>query len=250
MAIFLVILIGMCIGSFLNVCIYRIPREESIAFPPSHCTVCGYELKWIDLIPVLSYISLRGKCRKCGEKISLKYPMIECINGLVYMVLFLSYGYSFFFIKLCILASLLIVIGVIDFNTKYVYNSTVLFGIIVGVIFFIGQWILNKSIPWNALAGAAIGFLLIWLIVVLTHGMGEGDADIALICGLFLGVKGVLLTLFIAFVMGGAVGGLLLLFKLKGRKDEMAFGPYLAMGGIISALFLEQIITLYINISI
>lgn len=248
MEIILVLIVGMCIGSFLNVCIYRIPREESIAFPPSHCTNCGYELRFMDLIPIISYIFLRGKCKKCEEKISLKYPVIECINGLVYILLFINYGYSFNFFKLCILLSLLIVIGVIDYETKYVYNSTIIFGVITALIFLVGQWIFTKNIPWSNIIGGAIGFLLIWLIVVLTHGMGEGDADIALVCGLFLGVKGAVLTLFIAFVLGGIIGVALLLLKLKNRKDEIAFGPYLSIGGIISALFGQGIVNIYMGV--
>lgn len=247
MELVLILIIGMCIGSFLNVCIYRIPREESIVFPPSHCTNCRYELKWIDLIPVISYILLRGKCRKCGEKISLKYPIIEYINAVIYMLLYVNYGYSFIFLRLCILASLLIVIGSIDFKTKYVYNSTVLFGVITAAIFLVGQCVFEKSIPWNNIIGAAIGFFSIWLIVVLTHGMGEGDIDIALICGLFLGIKGIILTLFLAFVLGGIIGAILLILKLKDRKDEIAFGPYLSIGGIVSALFGQELINIYIN---
>lgn len=250
MEIFLVILIGLCIGSFLNVCIYRIPKEESIAFPPSHCTNCGYELKWIDLIPVASYVFLKGKCKNCHEKISLKYPIIECINALLYMVLFIYNGYSFTFIKLCLLASLLIVIAVIDFQTKYVYNSTVFFGIAVGLVFLIGEWFFQKSIPWDYVTGGAIGFLIIWLIVIFTHGMGEGDADIALICGIFLGLKGVLLTLFIAVILCAVIEVILLLLKIRVRGEEIAFGPYLAVGAIISAIFSQQIITFYIKIFI
>lgn len=248
MMIFLVLIIGLCIGSFLNVCIYRIPREESVIFPSSHCTNCGYELKWKDLVPVLSYIFLNGSCRNCKEKISLKYPIVECINGLLYMILYINFGYSFTFLKLSILISLLIVIGIIDYETNYVYNSTVLFGIVMALFLLMGQWILTKNIPWSNIAGGAIGFLLIWLIVVLTHGMGEGDIDIALICGLFLGIKGITLTLFIAFILGGVIGITLLILKLKSRKDEIAFGPYLAIGGIVSALFGQEIMTFYISV--
>ena len=88
----LILIIGLCIGSFLNVCIYRIPREESIAFPPSHCTSCGYELKAVDLIPVISYLFLKRKCRKCGEKISINYPLVELLNGVLYLLIFLRFG--------------------------------------------------------------------------------------------------------------------------------------------------------------
>ena len=125
---FLVLIIGLCIGSFFNVCIYRIPKEESIVFPASHCTSCGHELKFYELIPIVSYIFLRGKCIKCKSKISIKYPLIEILNGLLYLLLFIKYGLSFNFIFYCLLVSLLIVISIIDLESKYVYSSTTIVG--------------------------------------------------------------------------------------------------------------------------
>ena len=107
-----VVLFGLCIGSFLNVCIYRIAREESISFPPSHCTSCGYELKAKDLVPVLSYTFLGGRCRSCKEKISIKYPMVEILNTLIYVIIYLNYGLSIELIEFAIFSSLMIVIGV------------------------------------------------------------------------------------------------------------------------------------------
>ena len=242
---FLIILLGLIIGSFLNVCIYRISREESIAFPQSHCTRCGYSLKPMDLIPVFSYIFLLGKCRSCKEKISIRYPLVEILNASLYLLIYLKYGFTLDFFKFCLFVSLLIVIGFIDFETKYVYNSTVIFGVVSGILFDGLIWIENKIIPWDYIVGAFIGFGVIYLIVVLTHGMGEGDIDIALICGLFLGSKGIVVTLFMAIVLGGIIAGLILTFKLKDRKDEIAFGPYLAIGGIISCLYGSLLLEMY-----
>lgn len=239
------LVLGLCIGSFLNVCIYRIAREESISFPPSHCTSCGYKLKAKDLFPVLSYILLGGKCRKCKEKISIKYPIVEILNALLYVAIYLNYGLSLKSLKFIIFASLMIVIGFIDFETKYVFNSTVIFGVVSGIVFLVAEWIITKNIPWTNLAGAAIGFGIIWTIVTITKGMGEGDIDIALICGLFLGIKGVIVTLFIAVVLGGLVASIILVLKLKDRKEEMAFGPYLAIGGIVACLYGEYLINFY-----
>lgn len=202
MDIFLVVIFGLVIGSFLNVCICRIANEESIAFPPSHCTNCGYELKAKDLIPVLSYIFLGGKCRSCKEKISIQYPIVEILNAILYIAIYLKFGFTLNLFKFCLFASLLIVIGFIDFKTKYVYNSTVVFGVVSGILFAVLEWMETKSIPWNYIAGAFIGFGIIYLIVILTRGMGEGDIDIALICGLFLGIKGILVTLFLAIILG------------------------------------------------
>lgn len=248
MEIIFIVLFGICIGSFLNVCIYRIAREESISFPPSHCTSCGYQLKAKDLVPVLSYIFLGGKCRFCKEKISIKYPLVEILNALIYVVIYLNYGLSFKFFKFTVFASLMIVIGFIDFETKYVFNSTVIFGVVSGVIFLIAEWIITKNIPWTNLVGAAIGFGVIWTIVALTGGMGEGDIDIALICGLFVGIKGIIVTIFLAFIFGGLVGAIILILKLKDRKAEIAFGPYLAMGGIIASTYGSRLIEYYLGV--
>lgn len=248
MDIFLVVIFGLVIGSFLNVCICRIANEESIAFPPSHCTNCGYELKAKDLIPVLSYIFLGGKCRSCKEKISIQYPIVEILNAILYIAIYLKFGFTLNLFKFCLFASLLIVIGFIDFKTKYVYNSTVVFGVVSGILFAVLEWMETKSIPWNYIAGAFIGFGIIYLIVVLTRGMGEGDIDIALICGLFLGIKGILVTLFLAIILGGIVATIILIFKLKERKAEIAFGPYLAIGGIIACLYGSRLIDIYLGL--
>lgn len=248
MDIFLVVIFGLVIGSFLNVCICRIANEESIAFPPSHCTNCGYELKAKDLIPVLSYIFLGGKCRSCKEKISIQYPIVEILNAILYIAIYLKFGFTLNLFKFCLFASLLIVIGFIDFKTKYVYNSTVVFGVVSGILFAVLEWMETKSIPWNYIAGAFIGFGIIYLIVILTRGMGEGDIDIALICGLFLGIKGILVTLFLAIILGGIVTTIILIFKLKERKAEIAFGPYLAIGGIIACLYGSRLIDIYLGL--
>lgn len=248
MEIFFVVLFGLCIGSFLNVCIYRIAREESISFPPSHCTSCGYQLKAKDLVPVLSYIFLGGKCRSCNENISIKYPLIEMLNALIYVVIYLNYGLSFEFFKFTAFASLMIVIGFIDFETKYVFNSTVIFGVVGGTVFFIAEWIITKNIPWTNIVGAAIGFGVIWVIVALTGGMGEGDIDIALICGLFVGIEGIIVTLFLSFIFGGLVGAIILILKLKDRKAEIAFGPYLAVGGVIASIYGSRLIECYLGL--
>lgn len=248
MDIFLVVIFGLVIGSFLNVCICRVANEESIAFPPSHCTNCGYELKAKDLIPVLSYIFLGGKCRSCKEKISIQYPIVEILNAILYIAIYLKFGFTLNLFKFCLFASLLIVIGFIDFKTKYVYNSTVVFGVVSGILFAVLEWMETKSIPWNYIAGAFIGFGIIYLIVILTRGMGEGDIDIALICGLFLGIKGILVTLFLAIILGGIVATIILIFKLKERKAEIAFGPYLAIGGIIACLYGSRLIDIYLGL--
>lgn len=243
----LILIIGLCIGSFLNVCIYRIPREESIAFPPSHCTNCGYELKFYDLIPVISFLFLRGKCRKCKEKISIQYPLIELLNGISYLFLFLKYDLSLSFIFYCLLVSLLIVISVIDLESKDVYSSTTIMGLCFAIIYILIGGYLGKIKILDHIIGGLIGYGIIFLIVHLTGAMGDGDHDIAGICGLFVGIKGILVVLFLAIVLGGLVASILLVLKLKDRKSEIAFGPYIAIGTLIWLLIGERILSLYLN---
>lgn len=246
--IVLSIMFGLCIGSFLNVCIYRIPREESIVFPGSHCMKCGYELKWYDLIPVLSYISLRGKCRKCGDRISIQYPIIELLNAIIYLIIYLEYGYSLDTLKFMVLVSFLIVIAVIDFKTMFVYSNTIIVGAIFGVIFTLIQWYTEKSFPIDNIYGALIGTVVIGAIVLVTHGMGEGDIEIVAVSGLFLGAKCSIFMLFSGVVLGGIVAAIILILKLKDRKDEIAFGPYLAAGAILAVLVGNQIMNWYFSL--
>lgn len=248
MLYFLIALLGLVIGSFLNVCIYRIEKEESISFPPSHCTSCNHRLGIKDLIPVLSFVILKGKCRYCNEKISLQYPIIEVINTIFYLLIFNKYGLSFYTIKFCILVSLLIVIGVIDYRTQYVYRSTTLFGGIVGVIFIIYEYFLYKSGAIDLILGGLIGFVIIGLIVFITKGMGEGDIEIATICGLFIGVKYILLSLFLAIIIGGIIGIIIVTLNLKKIKDRIAFGPFIAIGVVLSILYGQKIIEIYMKL--
>lgn len=243
----LILIIGLCIGSFLNVCIYRIPREESIAFPPSHCTSCGYELKAVDLIPIISYLFLKGKCRKCGEKISIKYPLVELLNGVLYLLIFLRFGLSLSFVFYSLLTSLLIVISYIDLDSKYIYSSTTILGVVLAAIYIVvGLYTKDISISNNVLGGA-IGYGIIYLIVVITKGMGQGDAEVAGVCGLFIGIKGILVCLFIAVVLGGLVAAIILIFKLKEKKSEIAFSPYISIGSIVYILLGKEILSLYLN---
>ena len=243
----LILIIGLCIGSFLNVCIYRIPREESIAFPPSHCTSCGYELKAVDLIPVISYLFLKGKCRKCGEKISINYPLVELLNGVLYLLIFLKFGLSLSFVFYSLLTSLLIVISYIDLDSKYIYSSTTILGVVLAAIYIVvGLYTKDISISNNVLGGA-IGYGIIYLIVVITKGMGQGDAEVAGVCGLFIGIKGILVCLFIAVVLGGLVAAIILIFKLKEKKSEIAFSPYISIGSIVYILLGKEILSLYLN---
>ncbi|GEQ20856.1 prepilin peptidase [Clostridium butyricum] len=244
----LVIILGLVIGSFLNVCIYRIPREESISYPPSHCGNCGHNLHPVDLIPIISYVFLKGKCRYCKEKISIRYPMIEGLNCILYLVIYMKYGFMIYTVEFCILISLLIVISMIDYNTQEVYTSTTVFGAIVGVIFIlINKFVYGQEVM-NLLMGGVTGAAIIGAIVYLTKGMGEGDIEIAGVCGLFIGVKQIILALFLAIMLGGAVGVVVILLNLKNIKDKIAFGPFIAIGTLIAILYGNALISWYFNL--
>ena len=241
------LIIGLIIGSFLNVCIFRIPRDESISFPPSHCTKCNTKIKTYDLFPVISYFILKRKCRKCGEKISIRYPLVELATGILFLLIYLKFGLTLDLIKFTLLSCFLIVIGLIDLDTTDVYLKTTLPGIIVGSVFIIIAFVSGSGyltfIEGGALAGGLIAF-----IILVTHGMGWGDFEICLLCGLFLGFKSSMIMLFFSFIFGGSIGIFLLLTKKKSRKDQIPFGPFIVMGTIVAMFFGEQIINWYLNL--
>lgn len=237
--------IALCLGSFLNVCIYRIPKGESIAYPPSHCGSCGKHLKALDLIPVFSYIFLKGRCRYCSEKISIRYPIIELITGVLITAVYIQYGLNYMFFKYSVLILFLIVIAMIDFDTTDVYFKTTLSGIITGIVFLVYGYFVGQGI-FTYFWGALLGGGLITLIILITRGMGWGDMEIALMCGLFLGLKLTVFMLFTSFVLGGFIASILILLKIKSRKDYIPFGPFIALGAMAAILFGEKIIEWYL----
>ena len=245
----IIFIFGLLIGSFLNVCIYRIPRNESISYPPSHCTSCGSRIKWYDLVPVISYIFLKGRCRNCKEKISIRYPVIELLGGIIFLLLYLKYGLSFELIKFAVMASILIVIALIDFDTEDVYLKTTLTGIISGLIFAIlGNYFNITGNFLNYIYGGAVSGGLIAIIILLTYGMGWGDVEICTMCGLFLGFKMSLVMLFFAFVIGGVTGVFLILTHKKKRRDYIPFGPFIALAAVFTALYGGNILLWYMSL--
>ncbi|MCM8711507.1 prepilin peptidase [Clostridium sp. SYSU_GA19001] len=240
-----IFILSLCLGSFLNVCIYRIPKGESIINPPSRCGNCKTRLKALDLIPVFSFLFLKGKCRYCKEKISLRYPFIELITGVLITAVYIEYGLNITFIKYSVLILFLIVIGMIDFDTTDVYFKTTLSGIITGIAFLLYIYFSGQSITAYIL-GAVLGGGVISLIILITRGMGWGDAEICVLCGLFLGFRLTLVMLFAAFVFGGIIGILLIIFKIKSRKDYIPFGPFLALGAVTAIFIGERVIQLYL----
>lgn len=169
------------------------------------------------------------------------------LNGVLYLLIFLRFGLSLSFVFYSLLTSLLIVISYIDLDSKYIYSSTTILGVVLAAIYIVvGLYTKDISISNNVLGGA-IGYGIIYLIVVITKGMGQGDAEVAGVCGLFIGIKGILVCLFIAVVLGGLVAAIILIFKLKEKKSEIAFSPYISIGSIVYILLGKEILSLYLN---
>lgn len=239
----MIFLIGISIGSFLNVCIYRIPKKEDIVFERSHCMSCGNVLKWYELIPLFSFLVQGGKCRNCKTKLSVQYPLIELLNGLIYVWIFMAKGFQPESILFCICASVLIVISVIDWRTYEIpFGCNIVIGIlgIVRVILDLAHWY-DYVIGFFAVSGL---FLIIYWI---TKGRGIGGGDIKLMAaaGLLLGWQNILLALMIGSIAGSVIH--LTLMKVQGKDRVLAFGPYLAFGIFISMLYGNNLITWYLS---
>lgn len=239
----MIFLIGISIGSFLNVCIYRIPKKEDIVFERSHCMSCGNVLKWYELIPLFSFLVQGGKCRNCKTKLSVQYPLIELLNGLIYVWIFMAKGFQPESILFCICASVLIVISVIDWRTYEIpFGCNIVIGIlgIVRVILDLAHWY-NYVIGFFTVSGL---FLIIYWI---TKGRGIGGGDIKLMAaaGLLLGWQNILLALMTGSIAGSVIH--LTLMRVQGKDRVLAFGPYLAFGIFTAMLYGNEIITWYLG---
>ena len=247
----LIFILGLIVGSFSNVCIYRIPRNESIIFPASHCPKCHSPIKPADNIPLLSYILLKGRCRNCKSKISIQYPIVELLTGLIYLIIYLVYGLSIQSLIYIILSSALVIISFIDLNEQIVPDVISLPGIVIG-------FIISFFVPYISFINSALGILVgggIILIIGLAgsaifkkEAMGGGDVKLAAMVGAFLGWKYIIISLFLGFFIGALAGILLILSKIKSREDDIPFGPFIVLGSFITLLWGEKIISWYIGI--
>ena len=240
----IIFLYGIIIGSFLNVCIYRIPKKENIVTTRSHCMSCGYQLRWYDLIPLFSWLALGGRCRKCKAKISVQYPAIEALNGVLYLIVFLRYGVSIETLLYCLMASALLALSVIDFRT---FEIPLGFNVFIAVLGLVR--VLTDLTNWREYA---VGFFtvstVLYIIYVLTKGRGIGGGDIKLMAasGLLLGWKCNIL----AFLLGCIIGSVIHLLRMRFTKAEhvLAMGPYLSIGIYISALWGTRLIDWYLSL--
>jgi leader peptidase (prepilin peptidase)/N-methyltransferase len=242
-------LLGSAVGSFLNVVIYRLPRRESIVFPPSHCPFCGHKLSAKDLIPILSYILLKGKCRYCGAKISSRYPIVEFLTAIFYALVFWLYGFSFSTLKLLILFSMLLPVFFIDLEHMLIPDVITIPGTGVGLIISLFERRLAQGILGSLIFGGIL--LLIYVIALLIlkeEGMGQGDIKLGFMLGSFLGIKLSLLSLFLSYFIGGLFSLLIILIKGKDLKTAIPFGPFLIIGALISLFFGKTLINLYLSL--
>ncbi|WP_457567294.1 prepilin peptidase [Desulfurobacterium sp.] len=237
-------LLGTIVGSFLNVCIYRLPRDESIVFPGSHCPKCNAPIKWYDNIPLISYLLLGGKCRNCGEKISPVYPLVELLSGLLTSFIFIKFGLSFDSLYYSILTWFLIVISIIDIKELKVPVKPCYLIMVIGIIFspFTSTVSLIDSILGASLGAGIILFIIeTYYILRNKEGMGYGDANIMAVIGAFLGWKKVFFVIFFSSLIGAIIG---IIFIITGDKDgesPLPFGPFLAIGGYLT-IFLGNIL--------
>lgn len=241
----LVFIFGLIIGSFLNVCIYRIPMGQTVVTTPSHCYACGTSLKPLDLFPVLSYLFLRGRCRYCGAKISFRYPLVELLTAVLFVVAIYYQGFTWSGLATMVFSAMLVVVTFIDLDHQIIPDGVLLVGGILGLPLIYLQSI--EHLKWGVLGFFAAGLLLLIIAVLSKGGMGGGDIKLAAVMGLYLGLKSVAVALMLAFLLGGLIGVLLLLTGIKGRKDPVPFGPFLAIGAILASFYGEKIILWYTN---
>ncbi|MFH2045562.1 MAG: A24 family peptidase [Pseudomonadota bacterium] len=248
----LTFIFGLCIGSFMNVCIYRLPLSKSIVTPRSMCPGCGSFINFYDNIPVLSYIFLRGKCRKCNIHIPLRYPLVEIISGFAALSCFIKFGLSVETLVYFAFTAALIVITFIDIDHQIIPDVISLPGIPIGLLlasFFLPSMNFKESII-GILAGGGSLFAVAWIYSLITkkEGMGGGDIKLLAMIGSFIGWQGVLFTIFTASLTGTIVGITVMLKTRKNVKLAVPFGPFLSIGAILYILFGTEMISWYFNI--
>jgi len=235
--------LGAILGSFANVCIWRLPRGESLAWPPSHCVHCQGQLKPWHLVPIFSWLFLRGKCALCGDRISPRYPVVELSTALLLGAIGWQFGLSIMTVQYCILTLALVIVVGTDLSHKEIPNEVSL-----GASAALGL-IALVTLNWGGLLGGAILFILLLLIAVISRGgMGGGDIKLALGIGLALGWKLGLVAMTVAFLIGGILAIILL---IRGtRRKALPFGPFLAVGAWVAIFLGEILVQIYISFSL
>jgi leader peptidase (prepilin peptidase)/N-methyltransferase len=241
-------ILGMALGSFFNVCIDRLPREESIINPPSYCEACHHRLGVKDLIPIFSYLWLKGRCRYCHKPIPRRLPLVELATAAILPLLYLSYGLTSEFGVMAFYVCLFLIVFVIDAEQRLILNRVVYPGMALALL-IAGvtpqQWLLEW---WrlgiiSSLVGGGIGFVIFLLIAIISRGgMGWGDVKLCALIGLAVGFPLIFIALLIGVVLGGVVALALLVSKKRGRKEAIPFGPFLSLGAVITLIWWGEIL--------
>lgn len=234
-------LFGITIGSFLNVCIYRLPKGESLIKRSSHCMSCGEPIKFYDLIPVFSWLILRGKCRHCGQKISPRYIIVESLNGLLWVACFIKYDISFRALLTALFLSALIVVGFMDFDTQTINLGVLAF---IGIISIPSYFLTDTAGINERIIGAICISVPFFLVGAITKGIGIGDTILMAVSGLFLGYKALLVGGFFGIIIALIAG---LIIKYKTKNSKFAFGPWLSIGLGIAAFVGNNIFNWYLT---
>ncbi len=245
---FIVFLFGAVIGSFLNVCIHRLPREESVAWPASHCPTCRKPIAWYDNIPIVSYLVLRGRCRACQSPISIRYPLVETANAIGYVGVFWMFGFTAIACAYAALVSALVVVTGTDLSHTMIPDAVTLPGIVVGLL--CAALILPISVM-ESLTGILVGGGLLWFLAWISpyvfgkEGMGGGDIKLMAMVGAFIGWQPVLLAIMIGSFLGSMIGGTLMISGVISRREPIPFGPFLAIGSLLALVFHQPLFEWY-----
>ena len=246
-----IFLVGLCIGSFLNVCIYRLPASQSIVHPRSKCPKCGKLIAFYDNIPIFSFLWLKGRCRHCGVKIGLRYPAVELLAGILALATFLKFGLRVEALIYFVFIACLLVVTFIDLDHRIIPDVITLPGI---PVFFAASFALPAMTYKAALLGIIAGggslFLVAWVYSLITkkEGMGGGDIKLLAMMGALLGWQGVVFTIFVSSLVGTLAGLAVMLHSRKGLKLAVPFGPFLAIGGVTFIFFGTRLIHWYFNL--
>jgi leader peptidase (prepilin peptidase) / N-methyltransferase len=249
--IFVALGLGLIIGSFANVVIYRLPRQESLVWPGSHCPHCQAPIRWYDNIPLLSFLLLRGRCRRCAKPISWRYPLVEALTGALFVHSVETFGISLRAAESVVLGALLLIVFFIDLDHYIIPNRITYPGIVIGLAFTaaLAGW---RAAAIAAATAAALGGLFILINVISAsvlgeEGMGMGDAKLAAMIGAFLGWPIGAVAILLGVFVGGAIGIGLLALRLRGRREQIPFGPALAVGAIGAMWWGPSLLHWYVN---
>jgi leader peptidase (prepilin peptidase)/N-methyltransferase len=242
-------LVGLCIGSFLNVCIHRLPLKQSVVHPGSRCPDCGYALRWYDNVPVLSYAALRGRCRSCSRPISLQYPIVEIVTGVLFVAHWYAFGPTVMLPVRLVFACALVVLFMIDLEHQILPDVITLPGIVAGIVVSL----FLPPGPLMSILGAIAGGGLLWAIAEAWYrlrkvdAMGFGDVKMLAMVGAWLGLKMVLVTFVLSSMLGGLIGVVLIGSRRADMATKVPFGTMLAVGALVASLYGDSLLAWYLS---